>query len=103
LPALFRSGLIEVDPLIEDAHWFNRFTKQGGPPAVSIIADISGRHDGWKETQAFVVSILKPFIGMATDDGCLRFWLASAVAADSAIDGRRFGWWRYCCGSPVAG
>ena len=40
------------DGPVEDDEWGTRFTSHGGPPAVSVIADISGRHEGWPEVRS---------------------------------------------------
>ena len=82
------------DGAIEDELWWSRFSEFGGPPAVSVIANISGRHDGWLEAQAFVVKLLSTFEGVAADDGGLRLWSRDEVAEDRQVDGRRFGSWR---------
>jgi hypothetical protein len=79
---------------LEDESWSSRFSKCPGPPTVSIVADVSGRHDGWREAQAFVVALLEEFEGVATDDAGLRLWCLEEVDADRRIDGRRFGDWR---------
>jgi len=82
------------DGPFEDEEWFTRFSDWGSPPAVSVIANISGRHDGWPEPQAFVTCVLGKFNGVATDDGWLRCWSGFEVQADSRVDGRPFGYWR---------
>lgn len=83
------------DGPIEDEWWSSRFSELGGPPAVSVIADASGRHEGWPEAQSFVVTLLSQFEGVAEDDGGLRFWSRDEVAEDQQVDGRRFGYWRH--------
>ncbi len=82
------------DGPLEDEQWFTRFKGRGGPPAVSVVADVSGRHDGWVEARAFIVGLLGLFDGAATDDDWLRLWSCADVAADRRVDGRRFGCWR---------
>jgi hypothetical protein len=64
------------------------------PPRVSVIVDISGRCDGWKQTRDFVVWLLGEFDGVASDDAWLRMWSKDEVQLDQVIDGRRFGAWR---------
>jgi len=78
----------------EDDSWSSRFSDFGGPPAVSVIADISGRHEGWAEAQSFVLMLLGGFEGVASDDGGLRLWSRDEIAQDLQVDGRRFGYWR---------
>jgi hypothetical protein len=85
---LYREGPAESED------WERRFSSQGEPPSVSVLADISGRHDGWEQAQAFVVHMLEHFRGVAEDDGGLRFWSKEEVQADQRVNGRRFGWWR---------
>jgi hypothetical protein len=82
------------DGPLEDEVWIARFTDRGGPPPVSVIANISGRHDGWPEAQAFVSDTLARFNGVATDDGWLRLWTGPEVREDARVDGRLFGYWR---------
>ena len=79
------------DGPVEDENRFTRFADRGGPPPVTVTADISGRHEGWEETKAFVVTILKSFDGTAEDDGGVRLWSGPEVEADLMIDGRKFG------------
>jgi hypothetical protein len=83
------------DGPLEDDSWTSRFSALGGPPPVSLIADVSGRHEGWPEAQSFVVKLLSEFEGVATDDGGLRLWSRDEVAEDRQVDGRRFGHWRH--------
>jgi hypothetical protein len=78
----------------EDEDWAARFKSQDGLPSVTIMVAISGRHDGWPETQAFVAELLGRFRGVATDDGWARLWLRDEIAEDHVIDGQRFGEWR---------
>jgi hypothetical protein len=82
------------DGPVEDDDWIGRFRSRGGPPAVCVMADISGRHEGWPQTREFALQLLGNFDGVATDDGWLRLWSRDEVANDRIIDGRRFGCWR---------
>lgn len=85
---LYRAGATEDD------EWHTRFPSRGGPPAVSVIADISGRHEGWPEVREFVTQILGAFDGVATDDDWLHLWSLGEVQNDRVIGGRKFGDWR---------
>ena len=74
--------------------WTARFASHGGPPDITVVADVSGRHDGWPQVQAFVVALLHRFPGVATDDDWIRLWQREEVAADLTIDNVQFGSWR---------
>jgi hypothetical protein len=91
------------DGAVEDDEWNTRFASRGGPPAVSVIANISGRHEGWPEVREFVTRVLGAFDGVATDDGWLHLWSRDEVEKDAAVSGRRFGYWRDQRGAAAAG
>jgi len=82
------------DGPVEDDERETRFSSRGGPPDVSVIADISGRHDGWPEVRDFVVEMLRCFEGVATDDDWLRLWSREEIENDQVVSGHRFGAWR---------
>jgi hypothetical protein len=82
------------DGPIKHEDWSERFRSRSGPPSVSVIVDISGRHEGWPQAQQFTVWLLKQFDGIAEDDGAVRFWSREEIEQDKVIDGKRFGWWR---------
>jgi hypothetical protein len=82
------------DGPVEDDEWHTRFSSRAGPPAVSVIADISGRHEGWPEVRDFVARVLGTFDGVATDDGWLHLWSRDEVQNDHVVAGRKFGYWR---------
>jgi hypothetical protein len=86
-------GIYRFGP-IENENWLTRFAARSGPPSVSVFADISDRHDGWPETQAFVVNLLAKFDGLAEDDRGLRFRSRAQVLADTRVEGHLFGDWR---------
>jgi hypothetical protein len=91
------------DGPVEDDEWHTRFSSCGGPPAVSVIANISGRHDGWPEVREFVARVLGTFDGVATDDDWSHLWSHDEVQSDSVVAGRRFGCWRDSQGGTAAG
>lgn len=78
----------------EDENWAGLFAARGGPPDASVVANISGRCDGWEPVRDVVSRLLGAFDGAATDDGGFRLWTRDEVADDRRIDGRRFGLWR---------
>lgn len=78
----------------ETGDWDTRFAAHGGPPTVSVVVDISGRHEGWPQTRDFAVWALSRFNGIAEDDNAERFWSREEIEEDRVIDGRKFGSWR---------
>jgi hypothetical protein len=78
----------------ESEDWAAEFTSRGSPPAVTVVADVSGRHEGTPEARDFVLRMLAEFDGVATDDGWEHLWTRAEVEADRPMDGRRFGYWR---------
>jgi len=82
------------DGHIEDEDWLTRFSARGGPPAVSVIANISGRHEGSKQASQFVTWLLSEFEGVTTDDDWLHLWTLEEVQNDLLVDGKKFGSWR---------
>jgi hypothetical protein len=79
----------------EDPDWATRFDGVGGFPAVSVSADISGRHNGWPQVEAFITLLLVNFRGLAQDDDSYRLWSLSAVRGDLPTGQTRFGeYWR---------
>jgi hypothetical protein len=85
---IYRDGAMEVED------WERRFDTVGGLPSVSVMVDISGRHEGWPETQRLAAWLLRRFEGVAEDDGLERFWRLDEIEEDRVIDGQRFGLWR---------
>jgi hypothetical protein len=62
----------------------------GGAPAVSIAADVSGRHDGTAESIAFVSGLLREFDGVATDEFTDHLWTQAEIERGQLSDGTRF-------------
>jgi hypothetical protein len=77
----------------EDDDWPGRFAGRGGPPAVSVVADITELHDGRDQARDFATRLLSAFDGVATDDGWRHLWTRNQVRDDGRVDGRRFGDW----------
>lgn len=63
-------------------------------PAAGVAADLSSRHDGWPQAQAFVAELLSRHRGVATDDDQKRLWTRDEVAKDQVPEGLPFGAWR---------
>jgi hypothetical protein len=84
----YREGPSEVED------WDGRFQRFGGPPAVTVAANLSGRHEGSPQVREFVDELLSRFRGVAEDDFALRFWTRDEVVEDAVVDGRPFGAWR---------
>lgn len=82
------------DGPIEHVDWDERFRPLGGNPSVSVIADISGRHDGRPEVRELVALLLSRFRGVAENDNSTRFWSREEVAEDRLVNGERFAWRR---------
>ncbi|EGF92699.1 hypothetical protein ABI_11360 [Asticcacaulis biprosthecium C19] len=60
-------------------------------PSISVIADISGRHSGDLEVEAFITVMLTKFSGVAGDDYTARFWtLDEIISAGDVQNGQRF-------------
>ena len=97
-------GLAKGDPCLyvdfyrdgatEYGDWNTRFGTRGGPPAVSVRADISGRQNGWPEARELAVLLLSRFSGVAEDDLAERFWSREEIEQDRVVNGKKFGYWR---------
>lgn len=75
---------------IEDPDWATRFDSMGGHPAVSISADISGRHNGWAQVEELMRVLLGRFRGVAQDADSGRLWSLAELCGEHRT-GRRFG------------
>ena len=85
---IYRHGPIEYPA------WATRFDSVGGTPAVSVSADISGRHNGWTQVEEFMGLLLSQFRGLAEDDDSYCLW-SLAQLGDGQQAGQWFGgYWR---------
>jgi hypothetical protein len=86
--SIYRQGPIEYP------NWATRFDAVGGHPAVSVAADISGRHNGWPQVNEFMGLLLGRFRGLAEDDDSERLWSLAELRGETQV-GQRFGeYWR---------
>ncbi|MFC1833597.1 hypothetical protein ACFL2Q_02540 [Thermodesulfobacteriota bacterium] len=73
----------------EPEEWRRLTRKLGCEPSVSIVADVSGRHDGRREVPAFVRSLLERFPGVVGDDYEF-YWTFREVLSEKKQGGRTF-------------
>ena len=82
----------------EVEEWFGLLEYFGGEPAVSVSADVSGRHDGTEEVFLFVCGLLRAFRGVVTDGYTFHLWSYSEIEANAEFDGHPFfdysGWYQ---------
>jgi hypothetical protein len=71
----YRDGNQEFAP----AQWAGLASVLGCEPAVSIVADVTGRHPGDDQVRSFAALILGRFKGFAQDDFSDHFWTAQEV------------------------
>jgi hypothetical protein len=78
----------------ENPDWATHFDGVGGHPAVSVSADISGRHNGWPQVDEFMGLLLGRFRGLAEDDNSHQLWSLAQLRGEGST-GQRFGeYWR---------
>ena len=89
----YRAGPREHEP--ED--WANIVQQFGGEPAVSVGADVSGRHPGDEQAAEFVADLLTWFSGAAMDDYTDHLWSLAELRAGHRVAGHPFfdykGWY----------
>jgi hypothetical protein len=61
-----------------------------GEIPLSVIANVSGRHDGTPQVVRFVTTLLARFSGVATDEFTEHLWLRSEIEQDFRYDGLAF-------------
>jgi hypothetical protein len=62
----------------------------GGAPAVSVIADVSGRHPGGDQVREFVTRLLARFSGAATDDYSKHMWSLHEITSGHRAENHPF-------------
>ena len=82
----YRDHLIEMDP--EDLAVLE--TVLGGRPAISVMADVSGRHYGDDQVRSFVSILLEEYAGVAQDEYSNHCWTAAEVLSGFQVRGHRF-------------
>jgi hypothetical protein len=69
-----------------------------GRPSISIIAHVSGRHNGDKEVLQFIDVVLGAFDGVAQDGYTPHCWTREQVMSGHEVQGHRFfdynGWFK---------
>lgn len=69
--------------------WTRLTEALGCTPSVSVVADVSGRHDGRPEVIAFLKALLDQFDGVVQDD-FEPVWTMQQVLNDDELQGHRF-------------
>lgn len=83
---LYRDHEIEMPPEEVDelrAHF-------GGSQPLSLIADISGRHDGTEQVQRFARALLSRWSGVAEDGFTDHLWTLEDLTSGATVEGMRF-------------
>lgn len=57
---------------------------------LTVVADVSGRHDGTSRVRALAVALLSRFEGIATDEYSDRLWSLDEILRDASVEGHRF-------------
>ena len=90
---LYRELRAEVD----DSEFEAIVTTLGGEPTSSLVAHVSGRHDGTAEVYAFVTACLTRFTGAAQDEYSNHCWTLPELECHAQFQGHPFfdfrGWY----------
>lgn len=62
----------------------------GGVVPLTVVADVSGRHDGTTQVRQLAVALLSRFKGIAEDEYSDRLWSLDEIQRDACVDGHRF-------------
>lgn len=62
----------------------------GGPPAVTVLADVAGRHPGDTEVRALLSALLRTFRGVAQDEYTSHSWTLEEVLSGHQVEGHPF-------------
>jgi hypothetical protein len=82
----YRDDAIELEPP-DLERLLERFA---GRMPLSVIANVSGRHDGAQQVRRFVETLLESWPGVAEDENSSHLWTLLEVRSGSGVDGRRF-------------
>ena len=89
----YRDGPSEFEP----DQWDQLVVALGGAPGACLIADVSGRHAGNEQVDAFVKLVLERFDGLAQDDDWEHFWSLAELTGGDRVQGHPFfdtiGWY----------
>ncbi len=96
-PVLYIDFYRDLNTEAEEEDWFALLEYFRGEPAVSVIADVSGRHDGTEEVRSFVCGLLRAFSGVAEDEYTHHLWSREEVERGAIVEGHPFfdylGWY----------
>jgi len=82
----YRDHALEFEPAVLDG-LIARFS---GRLPLSLVADVSGRHDGADQVRHFVETLLTSWSGVAQDDYSDHLWTLLEIRARITVDGRQF-------------
>jgi hypothetical protein len=82
----YRDHVVELEPADLD-QLKERFS---GRLPVSLIANVSGRHNGAEQVHHFVEALLTCWSGVAQDNYSDHLWTLPEIRAGTAIEGRLF-------------
>jgi hypothetical protein len=75
----------------EGSEGFERLVRDlGFTPAVSVIANVSGRHPGDEEVRSLVSTILQRYEGRAVDEFSDHCWTLQEVISGQLVQGHSF-------------
>lgn len=96
-PVLYIGLYYDLDAEAEVEDWLSLLEYFGGEPAVSVSADVSGRHEGAEEVRSFVCGLLQAFSGVAEDEYTHYLWSREEIERGAVVDGHPFfdylGWY----------
>jgi hypothetical protein len=87
-PVLYVSFYKDYQELEPD-EWNQLIKRLGCEPSISIVADVSGRHDGRAESISFLRSVLSSFDGVVQDDS-QHVWTIQEILNDGQQEEHRF-------------
>lgn len=83
---IYQDCLTELEP----EEYSKLIEALGKEPSTSVAVEISGRVDGTKELNDFVLQILSAFDGLVADDYSEHFWSKQEIEENKFFDGKQF-------------
>lgn len=83
---LYRDHETEMEP--EELHALRAHFGDAQP--LSVIADVSGRHDGTEQVQRFARALLSRWRGVVQDEFTDHLWTLEELTSGATVDGMRF-------------
>lgn len=74
----------------EPKEYSDLIKKLGMEPSASIAVDVSGKIDGIKEVNSFLMKILEKFDGLVSDDYSDHLWSLREIKDSSIVAGEKF-------------